>query len=263
VISGGGAGPMRPSATSTGGAPSPKVDTGVRRLDDLLDGGLPATSVTLLYGPPFLGKELLSRLFLLHGLRQGVPGILVLTGQATSDARAQLEQIDPQYPAYERQGLMYFVDTYSKSIGAEDDFAQAEYVDGPVNLNAVSLAVNNAQRRLIAEHATHRLVYDSVSTTTTYTNAQTTFRFLQVLVGKAKRAGATSMLLLDQGMHADAEVQTFKHLTDGIIEVRADGPVNFLQVTGIGVTENRGWVEYRFTERMFDVTGSFAAGRIR
>lgn len=249
--------------TAPGGAPPPKVETGVRRLDDLLDGGLPPASTTLLYGPPFLGKELLSRLFLLQGMRQGIPGILVLTGQATSDARQQLALIDPAYPELEREGLIQFVDTYSKSIGAEDDFAQAEYVDGPVNLNAVSLAVNNAQRRVIADHPAHRMVYDSVSTTVTYTNAQTTFRFLQVLVGKAKRAGATTMLLLEQGMHSDAEVQTFKHLSDGVIEVRADGQANFLQVHGIGVTENRGWVEYRFSEKAFDVTGSFSAGRIR
>ncbi len=261
-MSGGRAGD-RPTATATGGAPPPRVEIGVRRLDDLLEGGLPAASVTLVYGPPFLGKELLTRLFLLHGLRQGVPGILVLTSTATSDARQQLAQLDPAYPEYEREGLIQFVDTYSKSIGAEDDFAQAEYVDGPVNLNAVSLAVNNAQRRLIGDHPTHRMVYDSVSTTITYTNAQTTFRFLQVLVGKAKRAGATTMMLLDQGMHSDPEVQTIKHLSDGVIEVRPDGPANFLQVTGIGVTENRGWVEYRFGERSFDVVGSFSAGRIR
>jgi KaiC/GvpD/RAD55 family RecA-like ATPase len=259
----GGVGGTPPSATAPGSVPAAKVEIGVRRLDDLLDGGLPPTSTTLVYGPPFLGKELLTRLFLLHGMRAGVPGILVLTGQATSDVRQQLAQIDPAYPKHERDGLIQFVDTYSKSIGAEDDFPHAEYVDGPVNLNAVSLAVNNAQRRLIAEHPVHRMVFDSVSTTVTYTNAQTTFRFLQVLVGKAKRAGATTMLLLDQGMHTDAEVQTFKHLSEGVIEVRADGPNNLLQVAGIGVTESRGWVEYRFSDRLFDVTGSFAAGRIR
>jgi KaiC/GvpD/RAD55 family RecA-like ATPase len=259
----GGIGGDPPPATAVGAAQAAKVEIGVRRLDDLLEGGLPALSTTLIYGPPFLGKELLTRLFLLQGMRQGVPGILILTGQATSDVRAQLAQIDPEYPQLERRGLIQFVDTYSKSIGAEDDFPHAEYVDGPVNLNAVSLAVNSAQRRLIAEHPTHRMVYDSLSTTVTYTNAQTTFRFLQVLVGKAKRAGATTMLLLDQGMHSDPEVQTFKHLSDGMVEVRVDGPSNFLQVSGIGVTENRGWVEYRFGEKLFDVTGSFAAGRIR
>jgi KaiC/GvpD/RAD55 family RecA-like ATPase len=248
-----------------------KVPTGVRRLDDLLEGGLPATSTSLVYGPPFLGKEVLARMYLLHGLSMGQPGILVLTGQATSDAREQLAAMNPRYPEWEKQGLVHFVDTYSKTIGAEDDFAQAEYVDGAVNLNAVSLAVNNAQRRVLASHPAlgpggeplHRLVLDSVSTLVTYTNAQTTFRFLQVLVGKAKRAGATSLLLLQAGMHTDAEVQTFKHLADGVVEVRSDGPANLLHVQGVGITDTRGWVEYRYTERSFDVTGSFAAGRIR
>lgn len=240
-----------------------KVETGVRRLDDMLDGGLPLGSTTLVYGPPFIGKELLTRLYALAAWRKGIPAILVLTGDAASDVRAQLGQLDPKYVEYERRGLVHYVDTYSRSIGAEDDHPSTEYVDGPVNLNAVSLAVNNAQRKVIAEHAEHRLVVDSLSTIVTYTNAQTTFRFLQVLVGKAKRAGATSMLLLEQGMHADSEVQTFKHLADGVIEFRSEGATNLLNVMGLGVTENRGFVEYRFTPTTLDVTGSFAAGRIR
>lgn len=240
-----------------------RVETGVRRLDDLLEGGLPPQSATLVYGPGFLGKEVLAKLYFLHGLAKGEPGILLLTGQAASDVRAELARMDPRYPQWEKQGLAHFVDAYSKSIGAEDDHPYAEYVDGPVNLNAVSLAVNNAQRKLIADHPHHRLVVDSVSTLVTYSNAQTVFRFLQVLVGKARRAGATTLLLLQAGMHADAEVQTFKHLVDGVLEVRPEGPSNFLQVVGVGITENRGWVEYRWTDRTFDVTGSFAAGRIR
>jgi KaiC/GvpD/RAD55 family RecA-like ATPase len=242
---------------------SAKIETGIKRLDDLLDGGLPPQTTSLLYGPPFLGKDVLSKLYFLHGLRSGVPGILVLTGDAASDVRKKLAEMDPHYPEYEKRNLAHFVDTYSRSIGAEDDAPNCEYVDGPVNLNAVSLAVNNAQRKVIADHSAHRLVFDSVSTLATYTNAQTTFRFLQVLLGKAKRAGATSLLLLDVGMHTEAEVQTFKHLCDGVIEMKHEGPQTLLHVLGIGVTEARGWVEYKFTERSFDIIGSFAAGRIR
>ena len=240
-----------------------RVETGIKRLDEMLDGGLQESSTTLVYGPPFAGKEVLTTLFFLHGLAQGIPGIMVLTGEAASDVRQRLAKIDPAFPEYERRGLVHFIDTYSRSIGAEDDNPNCEYVDGPVNLNAVSLAVNNAQRKIITEHQHHRLVFDSVSTLVTYTNAQTTFRFLQVLVGKAKRAGATSLLLLELGMHADPEVQTFKHLCDGIVELKQDGPQTTLHVLGAGITESRGWVEYRFTEKTFDLTGSFAAGRIR
>ncbi|HUR67773.1 MAG TPA: RAD55 family ATPase [Candidatus Thermoplasmatota archaeon] len=242
---------------------SGKVETGVKRLDELLDGGLPPQSTTLVYGPPFLGKDVLTKLYFLHGLRNGVPGIMLLTGDAASDVRQRLAELDPSYADYERRNLAHFVDVYSKSIGAEDDAANCEYVDGPMNLNAVSLAVNNAQRKIIADHPQHRLVFDSVSTLITYTNAQTTFRFLQVLVGKAKRAGATSMLLMEQGMHSDAEVQTFKHLCDGVVEMRSDSGHTQINVLGVGITDNRGWVEYKFSEKSFDIVGSFGAGRIR
>lgn len=240
-----------------------KVELGVRRLDDLLGGGVPATSCTLVHGPPFLGKEVFTRLFLLEGMRRGVPGVLILTSAAASDVREQLTAMDPAYPSYEKAGLAYFVDTYSRSIGAEDDHSSTEFVDGPANPNAVALAVNNIQRRIITIHPSHRMVFDSLSTLVTYTNAQTAFRFMQVLVGKAKRAGATTLLHLEGGMHTDAEVQSFKHLCDGMIEFRAEGAIYVLQVQGIGVTENRGWVEYRFTPSSLDVVGSFAAGRIR
>lgn len=240
-----------------------RVETGVKRLDDMLDGGIPAGATALLYGPPFIGKDVLARLFLLAGCRKGIPGILLLTGDAASDVRKQLAGMDPRYPEYEANGLVHFVDTYSRSIGAEDEHPCCEYVDSPVNLNAVSLAVNNAQRKIISQYAEHRLVVDSLSTIITYTNAQTTFRFLQILVGKAKRAGATTVMLLEQGMHADNEVQTFKHLADGVIEMKSEGPLNLLSILGLGVTENRGFVEYRFTPTSLDVTGSFSAGRIR
>lgn len=243
--------------------PPIKTPIGVRRLDDLLGGGAPLQSCALLYGPPFIGKEVLARLFFLNGLRQGIPGVLVLTGDSASDVRKQLAETEPRYPEWEKAGLAQFIDTYSSAIGAEDSAEMVQYVDGSVNLNALSLAVNDAQRRIIGDHAHHRLVVDSVSTLVTYTNAQTCFRFLQVLVGKAKRAGATSLLLLEHGMHADAEVQMFKHLTDGVVELKHEGDNLMLNVIGLGVTENPGWVEYRFTERSLEILGSFAAGRIR
>jgi KaiC/GvpD/RAD55 family RecA-like ATPase len=239
------------------------MDTGVKRLDELLEGGMPQGACALVYGPPFLGKELLARLFFLTGLREGIPGILVLTGATAADARAQLAAMDKHYPEYEKSGLAHFVDCYSQSIGAEDGQPGTDYVDGPMNLNGLSMAVGHAQKRALRAGGQHRLVLDSVSTLIAYSNPQTTFRFLQVFIGKGKRAGATSLMLLEKGMHAEHEVQMVKHLMDGVIDFRRDNAKNLLHVEGIGVTEDRGWVEYRFGEADFDITGSFAAGRIR
>ncbi len=240
-----------------------RVPTGIRRLDELLNGGMPEHACALLYGPPFIGKEMLAKLFFLEGMRAGVPGILVVTSECASDVRNELRAIEPKFDAWEKAGLANFVDTYSRAIGAEEESESVEYVDSSVNLNAVALAVNTVQRRLIGDHSSHRLVFDSISTLATLTNAQTTFRFLQVFVGKAKRAGATCLLMLERGMHTDAEVQMFKHLADGVIEMKADAETTVMNVLGLGTTENRGWIEYRFTNRSVDITGSFAAGRIR
>lgn len=237
--------------------------TGVRRLDDLLKGGLPQGSFTLLYGPPFLGKDVLARHFLLAGFRAGIPGITVLTDDPAASVRRDLTAMDPALGKAEQAGLPQFVDAYSRTIGAADAAPGVEYVDGAMDLNGISLAVNNAERRVLPDHPAHRLVFDSLSTLVTYTNAQTVFRFLQVLVGRTRLAGATGLLLLDQGMHTEAEVQMMKHLVDGFIELRPDGAKNMLQAQGIGITDNPGWVEYRFTETEFDLVGSFASGRIR
>ena len=240
-----------------------KLPTGIKRLDELLKGGLPERSSTLLYGAPFLGKEVLVRQYILTNLEKKVPAVVVLTDASASDVRKQLAAMDSKYPLYEKAGLIRFVDTYSRSIGIAENHACIEYVDGLMNFNAVSLAINNAEREFIREYPQHAFVLDSVSTVIAYTNAATAFRYLQVLLGKTKAAGATGLLTLSQGMHADAEVQMVKHLVDGIIELRSDQGKNLLHIEGAGTVDSRGWVEYRLAENAVEITGSFAAGRIR
>ena len=242
---------------------TPRQSTGVRRLDDLLKGGVPQGSFTIVYGPPFLGKDVLARRFALAALAAGRPCITVLTDGSASAVRSGLLAADPAYAKAEQAGLAHFIDAYSRSIGAAEAAPGVEYVEGAMDLNGISLAINNAQRRILPEHPTHRLVFDGLSTLVTYTNAATVFRFLQVLIGRARLAGATGLLLLEQGMHAEAEVQMLKHLVDGFVEVRSEGGKNLLRVQGVGITDDPGWVEYRFTETEFDIVGSFASGRIR
>lgn len=240
-----------------------RVPTGVVRLDEILGGGLPQGSATLVYGPPFSGKIVLAYRYILRGLEAGVPAVIVTTDTSAFSLRERLAEIDSDYKRYEEEGLVHFVDTYSKSIGAADDFEHAEYVDGPVNLNGVTLAVNNAQRRFIGEHGTHRLVFDSVSTLMAYTNAQTAFRFFQILLGKAKMAGATALLLLEEGMHQPSEVQMIKHLCQGVIEMKKEEGQGRLHLEGLDAPEVQGWVDYEVTRSTIELTGSITAGRIK
>jgi KaiC/GvpD/RAD55 family RecA-like ATPase len=205
----------------------------------------------------------LVRRYILSNLAKKIPVVVVLTDGSASDLRKQLAGLDSKYASYEKADLIRFVDTYSRSIGVAENHATIEYVDGLINFNAVSLAINNAERNFVRQHAQHALVLDSVSTLIAYTNAATAFRYLQVLLGKTKAAGASALLTLSQGMHPESEVQMVKHLVDGIIELKNDQGKLLLHVDGIGSADSRGWVEYRADDGAFEVTGSFSAGRIR
>lgn len=240
-----------------------RLTSGGRRLDELLHGGFLPASHTLLYGAPFLGKETFARQFALANLREGRPAIFLLTNDAVSNVRAALLRADAAYPTYEANGLVRFIDAYSRTLGLPEDEPHTEYVDGPLNFNAMSVAVNNAVKAVAIAQEHHAFIIDSVSTMVAMTNVQTTFRFLQVLAGKTRMAGATGLLLMDQGMHSEADVQAFKHLVAGVIELKSESGKPALHATGNGIPEDRGWVEYRHDADVFEVTGSFAAGRIR
>ena len=55
-----------------------RITTGIKELDELLDGGLPKGSITLVSGPPGSGKSILCFQFLYEGIKNG-ENILYLT----------------------------------------------------------------------------------------------------------------------------------------------------------------------------------------
>lgn len=240
------------------------VPTGVKRLDDVLGGGVPPRSTTLIIGPSYTGKHVLAGRFALAGLAQGQPAVLALTDEGADAVSRRLAALDDQVPAYEDDGLLRYVDAYSRTIGADEDHPAADYVDGLVNLNDLARIMNQVQRDLLADHDAHRLVFDSLTTLVVETNARTAFRVLQVLLGRTRQAGGTSLLVMDAGVHEPSEIELVKHLTDGVLETRkaADGDGCELRVEGLGLNQPPGWAPYSWSEDAFEVTGSFVRERV-
>jgi KaiC/GvpD/RAD55 family RecA-like ATPase len=240
-----------------------KIKTGVRRLDDLLFGGLPSNSNVFVYGPPFTGKLVLLDLFIAEGLRKGIPAIFVLTDKSPGEIREGLMQVLPKVDVYEKKGLLRYVDAYSKSMGIDVEEPNTVYVEKPTDLDELGMAVTNIQKSLGSEHKYHKLAFHSVSTIMAYTDSMTTFRFLQTVSSRNKRAGAVSLYCMDYGMFSDSEVQTLKHLMNGILEFKVDDLKSYLRVEGICDVRTRGWVEYTHTTKNLSLKGSFAVDHIR
>lgn len=240
-----------------------KVSTGIGRLDELLMGGLPPASNVLLYGPPFVGKDVIMDLFTVCGLREGIPAIIVVTDTTSEEKRRALTQLEPEFANYESQGLVVFVDSYSRSIGDTSQDPQTIYVDGNVNLNAIGVAVNEAHSKLLGKGDYIRLAFDSISTLIAFVNAPATFRFLQILAGRLRSQNSVAVYTLERGMHTDAEVQMFKHLMGGVMELMEDQSETMLRVQGVGDVVTRDWVNYEFGPGRLELIGSFAMERVR
>lgn len=82
---------------------------GIRKLDDMLFGGLPSGSATALLGAPGTGKTLLGLSFLVEGARQGQPGVYFGFYEPPPRLIEKARQVGIDLEPYCRQGLIELV----------------------------------------------------------------------------------------------------------------------------------------------------------
>ncbi len=243
-----------------------KVRSGVRRLDDLMFGGLPPAAQALVNGPVHTGKDVLARLFVAEGLRSGIPAMWVVTDKTYTQIRDEMLAVYPQYGEAEAKGLVRYIDLYSRSLGvtqAEPGVKLLSAADKGM-LDQLTQVVNGfAQEfRDKAKDRGYRLVFETVSTLAAYLDTASTFRFLQPFSGRRRLDGAASYYVLETGMHTESDLQTLEHMTDGSINLKLDQLKTFLSVRGLGEVQSRAWVGYTFSKKSFSL-GSFSLDHIR
>jgi len=234
--------------------------TGIDRLDELLKGGIPVKSNVLVYAPPFIGREIILKRFALSGLEEGDDVLFVLTDKSFADMREEMIKLDKKYEKYEEEGRVRYIDVYSTSVELKEESKWAIFVDSPINRERIASSIIQILKE--KEGNNHRIVFDSISTLIVYSDAKAVFRFLQVLSGICKRMNATSMFSMTRGMHEEIEVQTIKHLMDGVIELKEEGARFQLRVQGCGEVISRHWIDYVLEGEELRLTGAFRMGRV-
>jgi len=239
-----------------------KVKMGIPRLDDLLFGGIPFGTNASVYGPAYVGKEVLVSLFMAEGLKKGVPVLWILTDKGPTEVREEMAFALPGYEEYEKLGLVQYIDTYSKSMGAEASDPNTTYIDEPTDYQSILKAVDARAAEWKKKYPTYRLAFRSVSTLIAYLDPTTTFKFLQPFVGRRKRDKAVAFYVIEKGMHEEQEIQMLGSLMDGSIEFKVEQLKSFLCIKGICDVQSRGWIRYTYTKSSLSI-GSFSLDHIK
>jgi len=245
---------------------SDRAPTGIPRLDDLLQGGIPAKGHVLLLGDAFVGTEVLLYAFLAEGLKRGEPAIIITASRSPEEVAQQIGLLAPQFREYEQLGKVAWIDA-SQPAGAvsrgPSEGRRVTAVKGPDDhagiLSALVTAAKNAEA---SGSPGMRVGFLNLSVSLAHGEEKASAAFLQNFVGILKPRAALAFYTLQAGALPEGQVERILVRMDGAIRFKQDGDKTFLQVAGLGEVATRDWVEYRATNRSL-VIGSFALERIR
>ena len=238
-----------PNASNLPGATMPldpnRMRLGVPGLDTLLGGGLSPKTNLLLYGEPMCGKKLMAMQYIYQGLLEDTPGIFVLTDFGYAEWRAKMAHMGWNLAPYEQSGMLQVIDCYSRQLEPSlTDAGVISYADSPAALSSISMHIARVQDELVKSFPQHRLAFHSLSSILKETDSATFFRFMQFVVGKFRREGATALYLMEKGMHDEKDVKMVEHLMDGVVEFDAGK----LRVKGLNMTMDT-WYHYYITDQ--------------
>lgn len=249
------------AVTPAGASATLLISSGIPHLDTYLGGGIPAGSCLMLAGPPFSGKKLVARQFLASAVDQGAPFVAMLTGSAGFEWRRRMHQVAPGTAALEAAGGARYVDLVSRVVDPEASEPCTDYLDGALTLEAATHALGDALTA-VGNTPRTRFVLDSLSTLAAFTTPSVALLALVHAVGRLKRIGATSMVLVDTGSHAETDLEVLKRQGDGILEFRANKGENEMRLVGLGLPRASPWVTYSIGRDQIDVTGSWNLTRL-
>ena len=178
----------------------PRLDLGIRGLDEMIHGGVPERSLMVVMGSAGTGKTTFGLQFLNHGITQGEHAVYITLEESEEAIRSAGVEKGWPFDEYIEENRLAIVDL------------------DPVEMANSLTSIRSDLPRLIEEFDADRLVLDSVSLLEMMYNDQAkrrteVFDFATSL----KNAGVTTMVTSET---SDADPYTSKY---GIIEYLTDG----------------------------------------
>jgi KaiC/GvpD/RAD55 family RecA-like ATPase len=202
-----------------------RVSTGIIGLDQLLRGGLPAGSMSLVLGVPGSGKSTMGKQFLYEALIRKTPALLLDTNESFDLARETMVGFEWDRSLLD---IMIFVDCYSWRTGAS---GTAKYAGTPKNLTDLSLVVRDLLKREVEPNIRARIVIDSFSDFLIHAGPDSACKFLESLKARLAERKVTSVVILEDGLHEPKVNASVEYIADGTIRMRYEESGRSLMVS--------------------------------
>jgi len=206
-----------------------KKPTGVRGLDELLGGGLPAGRTTLVAGGPGAGKTVLALQALVHGARElGEPGIFVAFEESAAQLKANVASFGWNLAELEDRQL-FFLDAQPRP-----EWVQS----GKFDLNGLLAGLD--QR--VQDMGARRIAFDAIDVVLALMDDRRSIQQqVHLLNDWLTRRGLTAFVTYKLGVHSElaAQLEFLHFMVDCSIQLRHE-LVDGVAQRGLRIVKYRG-----------------------
>jgi KaiC/GvpD/RAD55 family RecA-like ATPase len=140
-----------------------QIPTGIKGMDEVLQGGLPKGRIILVVGSPGSGKTTFATQFLAGGAKLGEPGLYVSLDEKPEQVKADLSSFNWDLEQLEREGKLTFIDASQlrrpRIATASDNPRVSVSLLPELTLPALARTI----KKVTMEEGTKRIVVDPIT----------------------------------------------------------------------------------------------------
>jgi KaiC/GvpD/RAD55 family RecA-like ATPase len=225
-----------------------RISSGIGSLDAITSGGIPESTVTMVYGPPKVGKSVFAYHFLAESVRLNEACVVVTTDYGAEELARAMSGFNWSIQAALKQGGVQLISMIPVTSAVKDPSSKSVSLANPTEL---MLSLNEVLKAFVEQNVRFRAIWDSLTPLFIYNPPMLVAKILREYSSKVKKAGAVGVLVtLVQGSIDPQSENIIKASVDNLVNLHPEGK---LVVEGMLGTP-RMTVAYSVTNTGIEVT---------